>query len=102
MNPAPALAVVVLELGPVVDRLERERIAEEELERAEDERFELAGTEAMVGTELAPDPPDRPGVAEQAIVGPEGFPHEPVVRDLQGGRHAVEGRSMPFGPRQGD
>ena len=61
MDPAPALAVVVLELGPVVERFERERVAEEELERAEDERFELAGAEAMLGTELAPDPPDRPG-----------------------------------------
>src|SRR4051812_4215812 len=96
MNPTPALAVVLLQLGAIVDRFECEHIAEEELERAEDERFELAGAEEPVCPEFRLDPANGRGVAEPAIEFSERLPHEPSMGDPEGGRHALQGAAMPL------
>ena len=49
---APPAGVILVELPPLVDDLQAEDVALIELERAEGERFELAGAEGVVGAEL--------------------------------------------------
>src|SRR5512135_597562 len=102
MDAAPALDRVFLQLVVLVHRPELEHVAQEELERAEDERFELARAERVIRSELLPDLVEGPRVAEEAVEDVEVLRPRALMRDEQRGGRAVERPPVPGRPRQGD
>ena len=102
VHPRAVAAVVLVQLVALVDRLELERVAEEELEGAEQVGLELARTVGAVGPELLVNRADRLGVAEPSLEDAKARAPRPRVSDPERGGRALEHRAMGGQPGERD